>query len=655
MTRGMIEARARRATGCLVAAWLVTASIVGRADAPKARTERMEEEGAVVDLLLDPQGISSMMLAPDGKHLASIVWTGYAQALLLTDAQTLNSTLLSQPEARSGWSGLIQPYHARWVSATQLAVDFNDGRCVLMGLDGRRGKILGDRCLSLVEADGKRLVVVQDEGILGGQSMRRIDLSTFESVDVPLGLPGDVVDTVFDRHGRLRAATTMETHWLSKGAKLANWYRHDEHSPWQKLLEVTPFEEHWHPVGVPDDGDTLAVLSRDGRDTWALFTYDVPTRHLTELRVGHPTEDLVQFAAALNEDDVQEIRVMTGGLKPTTYWFDSRWDQLQRSVDAALPDAVNILSGDKNGSVLVTSFSDRDPGHWLLLDTHAMKMRPLGAHRHLEAHWMRPMQTLTYTAPDGLRIPAYLTLPENGHPPYPMVVFIHGGPVARDHWQWDFDVQALALDGYAVLQPEFRGSSGFGRAFEEAGYRQWGLAMQDDVTAGVQAMIDRGTADAQRICIYGASYGGYAALWGLEKTPQLYRCGISFAGVSDIGELFSDWSDTNASKLGPDALRFKVGDVDTMKTQFDAVSPDKHADRIQVPVLLGHGRDDRRVVMSHSTRMASALEAAHKQVETHWYNDEGHGLRLVSHSRDFELALLDFLDRNIGPASPLAA
>jgi dipeptidyl aminopeptidase/acylaminoacyl peptidase len=205
-----------------------------------------------------------------------------------------------------------------------------------------------------------------------------------------------------------------------------------------------------------------------------------------------------------------------------------------------------------------------------------------------------------------------------------------------------------------VLQPQFRGSTGFGHKFELAGYRQWGLAMQDDVTAGVKEMVARGVADPARICIFGGSYGGYAALWGLVKTPTLYRCGISLAGVSDIGEMFSDWSDTNDSEVGKEFRRFAVGDADTMAAQFDAVSPEKHADQIQVPVLLAHGTNDHRVPAGHSKRMEAALEKAHKSVETHWYSGEGHGLSKGADLKDFNAALLDFLDRNIGPASPLA-
>src|SRR5205823_6513944 len=170
-------------------------------------------------------------------------------------------------------------------------------------------------------------------------------------------------------------------------------------------------------------------------------------------------------------------------------------------------------------------------------------------------------------------IPAYLTLPPGSRERLPTVILIHGGPIARDHWRFDPDVQLLASRGYAVFQPQFRGSSGFGKRFMEAGYGQWGLAMEDDITSGVRWLIEKHIADPDRVCIYGASYGGYAALWGLIKTPELYRCGISLAGVSDIEYMLTDDSDVNDSAIGRLLRRTTIGDLKTHKQQFDGVSP----------------------------------------------------------------------------------
>ena len=627
-------------------------------DATPSLTPRMTMTRALIAQMTDPTGVTSMALAPDGKHIAVIGWTGRAKALLLTDADTLSTRILVAPEARHAGAGLVQPLSAHWITNETLAVDFSDGDCVVVDLDGRHKRVLGDRFLRVIPSDkpdqAPEWVIVGTRGLLYGTNLHRVNVITGQSADVPIDLPGDLVYAVFDRRGRLRAASTRETKWSTPGAKITNWYRHDEHSPWQQIAQAAVTEDLWKPLGVPDDSDTLVVLSREERDTWAMFAYDVASRRTTELIVGHPSEDLI----GTEEDASQNIiRAMTHGLKPNTYWFDARWDQLQRSIDAVMPETVNILRGDPQRKVLVFSYSDRDPGRWQLFDARKMTLSPLGERNaRVDTRAMRPMQAISYAAGDGMKIPAYLTLPEDGPTkPRPMVVYIHGGPVARDEWGWDLDVQLLAASGYAVLQPEFRGSAGFGRKFEQAGYRQWGLAMQDDVTAGVKAMIDRGIADPDRICIYGASYGGYAALWGLVKTPELYRCGISLAGVTDIGELFTDWSDTNASKVGQEWMRFRVGDVNTMAAQFAAVSPEKHAAQIRVPVLLAHGDGDERVPIGHSKRMASALKAAHASVETHWYEYEGHGLSQTIHIRDFEAALMDFLDRNIGPASPAAA
>ncbi len=641
---------------CMLAAAL--ASGASRADdATPALTPRMEKTRTIIAQMTDPKGIRMMTLAPDGKHLAAIAWTGLANALMLIDTDTEVARVLIPPQFRSGWTGLIQPLRVHWISNESLAVDFNDGDCAVVGFDGHRGRVLGDRFVRMISPENPnepaQWAIVGVEGFFHGTNIHRVNVVTGESINVPIGLPGDLVSAVFDRSGHLRAARTRETKWLTPGAKITNWYRHNEASPWQQLAQASVTEDLWTPLGVPDDSDTLVVLSRDGRDTWAMFNYDVAVRRMTEMRIGHPTEDLI----GTDEDATQNIiRATTHGLKPTTYWFDPRWDQLQRSIDKVLPDAVNILRGDPRGKILVLSYSDRDPGRWMLFDTNKMTLHEIARSKQgIDTSAMQPMQTLTYAATDGLTIPAYLTLPDGPARPRPMIVYIHGGPVARDEWGWNLDVQLLAAAGYVVFQPEFRGSAGFGRKFEQAGYRQWGLAMQDDVTAGVKAMVDRGIADPARICIYGASYGGYAALWGLIKTPQLYRCGISLAGVTDIGERFSDWSDTNSSEVGREWLRFAVGDIGTMAAQFDAVSPEKHAEQIHVPVLLAHGTDDERVPIGHSKRMASALKAARGSVETHWYDDEGHGLVKVADIRDFDAALLDFLDRNIGPASPAAA
>ena len=236
-----------------------------------------------------------------------------------------------------------------------------------------------------------------------------------------------------------------------------------------------------------------------------------------------------------------------------------------------------------------------------------------------------------------------------------MVVLIHGGPISRDEWAFNAEVQLLADRGYLVFQPQFRGSSGFGREFEQAGYRQWGRAMQDDITAGVKHLVGQGLADGARVCIVGASYGGYAALWGLVKTPDLYRCGVSFAGVSDIGRMYSDWSDTSIDKVTRQLMLDRIGDREKSAELFDPVSPLKHAAKIKAPVLLMHGEEDQRVPISHGKKMRDALEASKKDVTWLSFENEGHGLQYIASQVSYFDALLNFLDKHLAPAGITAA
>jgi dipeptidyl aminopeptidase/acylaminoacyl peptidase len=236
---------------------------------------------------------------------------------------------------------------------------------------------------------------------------------------------------------------------------------------------------------------------------------------------------------------------------------------------------------------------------------------------------------VTYKARDGLTIHAYLTLPpgRNDGKNLPMVVMPHGGPDARDRWRFDWWAQFLANRGYAVLQPNYRGSFGYGRAFAEAGFGQWGLKIQDDISDGVKAMIADGTADAKRICIVGASYGGYAALAGATFTPELYACAVSFAGVSDLSRMMLLVKKDFGEHSG--AASFWESRIGTDPAQLDATSPALHADRVRAPVLLLHGKLDTTVPIVQSEEERDALQRAGKQVEYIEFDTDDHYFTLA--------------------------
>lgn len=213
----------------------------------------------------------------------------------------------------------------------------------------------------------------------------------------------------------------------------------------------------------------------------------------------------------------------------------------------------------------------------------------------------------------------------------------------------------LANAGYVVFQPQFRGSSGFGRRFEEAGYRQWGRGMQDDISDGVEYLVEKKIADPERVCIFGASYGGYAAMWGAIKTPELYKCGISFAGISDLAEMLTSgfWDDSNV--ISREVLRYRIGDPDKDREALDEVSPLKHAAKAGVPLLIAHGENDRRVLPSQSEAMVRALKKAGLPVEWLSIEGEGHSLTRTRSLAQYYVAVLNFLDRYLAPIKPAAS
>lgn len=260
---------------------------------------------------------------------------------------------------------------------------------------------------------------------------------------------------------------------------------------------------------------------------------------------------------------------------------------------------------------------------------------------------------MRYKARDGLEIPAYLTLPK-GLPKknLPMVVLVHGGPYLRGgFWQWSAASEFLASRGYAVLEPEFRGSTGFGSKHFKAGWKQWGLAMQNDIADGAKWAITEGIVDPKRICIAGASYGGYATLMGLINDPDLFRCGIDWVGVTDIDLLYSvTWSDSSeqSRRYGMPVL---IGDREKDAAQLKATSPLQNAARITQPLLLAYGGSDYRVPIVHGTKFRDAVKKTNKNVEWVEYPEEGHGWGLVKNRVDFWTRVEKFLDRNIGKPS----
>ena len=611
----------------------------------------------ITESFVQPEAVWEASLSPDGKHLAIIGASMFddeiSAGLVLVDTDSGRNRLILGPmtanePGKEGWFYIRQPISVSWMSNDVMAVDFNDETAQQVALGGKVVGWLGAGFLGMVRRDGEKAKVAlvkrfKDEDEIGTAALNADRTE-------PLAIKpesGPVMRWLPDSTGVIRVLQTIETAKDADVSRVATWYRDSETSAWRKVIDQSITDDRIVPVFIGPEPNRLIVQARNGGDRLAMWNHDVEHKAFVDVAAAHPSEDIVSVDVKTDASEFK--RVETEGLKPQTVWFDARMARLQASIDAALPGKVNALQGTDGTQMLVTTSSDVDPGKYLLLDTQKMTLKEIASARpEIDPARMQPMQLLHYPADDGLSIPAYLTLP--GHPakPAPLIVLIHGGPQARDHWGWHQDVQLFAAHGYAVFQPQFRGSRGFGKHFEEAGYGQWGQAMQADITAGVRYLIDHKIADPDRICIIGGSYGGYAALWGLAQTPDLYKCGVSLAGVSDLETELRIDSDISKDAVQREYARSRWGDPTLMKTTFDSVSPLQHADRIKAPLLLAHGKLDERVPMSQGRQMYDRMRALHKDVQWLEFYNEHHSLGHVENQRDYYDAVFDLLERTIG-------
>lgn len=485
-------------------------------------------------------------------------------------------------------------------------------------------------------------------------SLLRLDTHTRAVRDLTPDAPDGAITWVLDPQQRPRAAITLGTE--GKGRVMFR----DPDRPWRALHDFdiyTPSPGQWAPVGFDAEGQLLArAVRNDDARTFGLFRFDASSGKLAEkpLIAAQGFDFEGQLVQADSGGRVLGAQFVTDA--PGSVWFDERLRRLQEKVDKWLPATVNQLhcrrGCESARRLLVSAESDRQSPLYFLLDTEGQGPEALtlvGATRP----WLDPARLAQtdfhrFRARDGRMIPVYVTQPA-GKGPWPTVVLVHGGPWVRGKvWGFDPEAQFLATRGYLVVEPEFRGSLGFGFDHFKASWKQWGLTMQDDLTDATRWAVAQGWADARRLVIAGASYGGYATMMGLVKEPELYRAGINWVGVTDVDLMYSvSWSDASDLWLrqGMPAL---VGDRKADRAQLDATSPLKRASEIRRPVLMAYGTKDLRVPLPHGERMRDALKSTGK-VEVEWlaYEGEGHGFLLETNLIDFWSRVEMFLARHV--------
>lgn len=447
--------------------------------------------------------------------------------------------------------------------------------------------------------------------------------------------PGNILSWIPDSNGQIRMAVA------SDGVVGAVLYRETEEDEFQPFISIDAGETV-SPLGFSRDNQSIYAVSDKGRDKAALVKYDLEGKE--EVVFSNPLVDISGALYSSTKDQLLYAAYITD--KVHYNFFDSEFENLfNKMKDQLGVSASEFGINDYNKEMtkfIVSVSSDTVYGKYYYYDAETETMTLLAElGSWLDAGNLAEMHSISYEARDGLIIHGYLTLPKNKiAEDLPLVVIPHGGPWARDMWGFNNEVQLLANQGYAVLQANFRSSTGYGKEFLEAGNKQWGLKIQDDITDGVQWAIDLGIADAEKIGIYGASFGGYATLAGITFTPDLYAAAVDYVGVSNIFTLLETippYWETQRNMFYE-----RVGHPEKDKELLKAASPVFHVDKIKTPLFVAQGANDPRVNKQESDQIVQALKNRGVEVEYMVKDNEGHGFANEENRIEFYNALVDF-------------
>lgn len=600
----------------------------------------------------EPASLSELSLSPDGKRIAAIEKSGGTVRLLVFRAgekrdphyYDVGKRLITDVD----WAGPDHLIIKMTVIISFFGLPLPVSRLVALDLNTHAHHDIDSDSSSLfagnvlyVEPKGGWMLLAVQQSMTKTPQVKRIDLNTGAVTIVEKARP-DIWSWFADSDGVVRAGIAYDDE------RWTIWYRSQPDAPLTKVrstlakgLESTIDAVYFFP-----GEEAGAIVTNARSDRFAAYRFDFRTGEIGAEIYANPHVDVTRIVEnpvtrALSgvsyEDERQKIA-----------WIEPAMQSVQAKLDRALPGLDNMVldrSADGN-RLLIWSSGASDPGEYYLFDIAARRLeRLLRPYDKIDAAQLAPVQPVRYAARDGVSIPGYLTLPpgraERG---LPLVLMPHGGPFARDSWSYDPVVQFLASRGYAVLQPNFRGSTGYGKSFVELGYGQWGRKMQDDLDDGLAWLVARGVVDPARVCIMGASYGGYAALWGAIRNPDKYRCAISLAGVTDLpGMLKTDRRSFSAPRYFKRWESRVRGEKDA---DLAALSPLAQAGRMRLPVLIAHGEKDSNVPATQAHQMVAALakrKGPQSEVASVFYKDEEHGLADPKNLTDFFERLDSFL------------
>ena len=623
-----------------------------------------------------PPAFSGPVLSPDGKHVAAIVnpdGKTTSLAVIATDrpGEALPIKAFGQADIRDIYwldndrlAFTVRPRvdgEGWWINPGLWTLN-RDGSGYKQWVDpesptsGEKGNMpLVNRRLgrnwSLLQAPAldrpgelvMRRTVADSQGYLSYVELASLNIADGKRTPLTDGAPDHMTHWVLDPSGKPVFASGTN----GRGGVRIFW--RDGDAGWKLWHETAHGEATRWPLAVDRMGHLYLSLHENGRRT--LHRADSLAPDAPTLRIaGSATHDI--NASLLRDADTDQLLGVSFETDvPQTAWYSKEMAEAQAEIDARLPGAANVIRCQRCLAVptlLVTSITDRRPPRYFLFDRATRQLTPLAA----SMPWIpegRPRQTASTAARDGLRLPIIVTHP--GTPgPAATVLLVHGGPWVRgNHWAWDPEAQFLASRGYLVLEVDFRGSAGYGEKHLRAGDKQWGLKMQDDLDDAIAWAVKSGLADSKRVCMVGASYGGYAALMGLSRGA--INCAVAALAPTDLAKLTSrHWSDIAAESLSFSLPKY-VGDNREDAALLQSNSPIRLVDKLQAPLLLAYGERDQRVPMAHGTELRDALAAAGRPPEWVSYPGEGHGFYKWEHRQDFWKRMEAFLAQHLAPAN----
>ena len=505
-----------------------------------------------------------------------------------------------------------------------------------------------------VPGSDEEVFAVARERANDSEDLYRLNVRTGRKEMLTFNRPGRVSEYILDKKHIARVAISS----IKDSNISVVHFRDAEGSPWRELYRFDGILGVGNlPIEFDDDNVNLLVKSNVDRDTFAIYRYDTAKNLRGELIAEHPRFDMDEDSVSINPETRRVTGYAVDGAKPEQVWVDPIQEKRQRTIDNALPNMINSFQETRDGKkLIVSSYSDREPMRWYLLDETKLTLEELFASKP----WLGPSKLVEqhpffYKTRDGMEILGYYFLPRTyqAGQKLPTVVHIHGGPWVRaDGWATGFGVreaQLLASRGYAVVLPNFRGTPGLGKRIYASHVGQFGKAMQEDIEDATDWAVAQGFADPARICLSGASYGGYSTLMGLAKTPAKYKCGVAGLAVTDLAMLMTSTAgDIPFHESALQFWKFAAGDPDKDRDALRAVSPAYLAEKIKAPVLLYSGTDDIRVPIEQPAAMRNALESKGMKVIWIAKKDEGHGYGKLENNVDLYRQILEFLGRHIG-------